>query len=111
MAEKGHLPGLDGRRLFVRSAHSALNTLLQSAGAIVMKQALVILSNKIKKDKIDAHFVVNVHDEFQVEVRRDQAEIVGKLAVESIADAGVLLELNCPLTGDYKIGSSWAQTH
>ena len=111
MAEKGHLPGLDGRRLFVRSTHSALNTLLQSAGAIVMKQALVILSNKIKKDKIDAHFVVNVHDEFQLEVRRDQAEIVGKLAVESIADAGVLLELNCPLTGDYKIGSSWAQTH
>ena len=111
MAEKGHLPGLDGRRLFVRSTHSALNTLLQSAGAIVMKQALVILSNKIKKDKIDAHFVVNVHDEFQLEVRQDQAEIVGKLAVESIADAGVLLELNCPLTGDYKIGSSWAQTH
>jgi DNA polymerase I-like protein with 3'-5' exonuclease and polymerase domains len=111
MAEKGHLPGLDGRRLFVRSTHSALNTLLQSAGAIVMKQALVILSNKIKKDKIDAHFVVNVHDEFQLEVRRDQAEIVSKLAVESIADAGVLLELNCPLTGDYKIGSSWAQTH
>jgi DNA polymerase I-like protein with 3'-5' exonuclease and polymerase domains len=111
MAEKGHLPGLDGRRLFVRSTHSALNTLLQGAGAIVMKQALVILSNKIKKDKIDAHFVVNVHDEFQLEVRRDQVEIVGKLAVESIADAGVLLELNCPLTGDYKIGSSWAQTH
>ena len=111
MAEKGHLPGLDGRRLFVRSTHSALNTLLQGAGAIVMKQALMILSNKIKKDKIDAHFVVNVHDEFQLEVRRDQAEIVGKLAVESIADAGVLLQLNCPLTGDYKIGFNWKDTH
>jgi DNA polymerase I-like protein with 3'-5' exonuclease and polymerase domains len=111
LAEKGYLPGLDGRKLFVRSAHAALNTLLQGAGAIVMKQALVILSKKIQKEKLNAHFVVNVHDEFQLEVQQDQAERVGKLAVESITDAGVLLELNCPLTGDYKIGSSWAQTH
>jgi DNA polymerase I-like protein with 3'-5' exonuclease and polymerase domains len=111
MAEKGHLPGLDGRRLFVRSSHAALNTLLQGAGAIVMKQALVLLSEKIKKQKIEAHFVANVHDEWQIEVKQDQAETVGKLAVEAITDAGALLKLNCPLTGDYKIGSSWKQTH
>jgi DNA polymerase I-like protein with 3'-5' exonuclease and polymerase domains len=111
MAEKGHLPGLDGRRLFVRSTHSALNTLLQGAGAIVMKQALVILSNKIKKDKIDAHFVANVHDEWQIEVLKEDAEAVGRMAVEAIKEAGEELELFCPLTGDYKIGSSWGQTH
>lgn len=111
MAEKGHLPGLDGRRLFVRSTHSALNTLLQGAGAIVMKQALVILSNKIKKDKIDAHFVANVHDEWQIEVLKEDAETVGRMAVEAIKEAGEELELFCPLTGDYKIGFNWKDTH
>jgi DNA polymerase I-like protein with 3'-5' exonuclease and polymerase domains len=108
---KGHIGGLDGRRLHIRSAHSALNTLLQSAGAIVMKKALVILSNKIKKDKIDAHFVANVHDEWQIEVLKKDAEKVGRMAVEAIKEAGEELKLFCPLTGDYKIGSSWGQTH
>ena len=41
-ASKGFLKGLDGRKLYVRSEHAALNTLLQSAGAIVMKQAMLI---------------------------------------------------------------------
>ena len=44
LKKKGTLPGLDGRRLFIRSEHAALNTLLQGAGAIVMKKALVIFN-------------------------------------------------------------------
>jgi DNA polymerase I-like protein with 3'-5' exonuclease and polymerase domains len=62
-AQKGWLPGLDGRKLLVRAEHSALNTLLQGAGAIVMKQALVILDKALRKQKIDYKFVVNCHDE------------------------------------------------
>jgi len=111
MAEKGYLPGLDGRKLFVRSAHSALNTLLQGAGAIVMKQALVLLGDKISKSKIDAHFVANVHDEWQIEVDENYAEETGKLAVNSIIEAGEYFEMRCPLNGEYKIGRSWGDTH
>lgn len=111
LAEKGYLPGLDGRRLQVRSSHAALNTLLQSAGAIVMKQALVLLDGKIKKNKIDAHFVANVHDEWQIEVRKEDAETVGSMAVEAIKEAGEVLQLRCPLTGEYRVGQTWAETH
>jgi DNA polymerase I-like protein with 3'-5' exonuclease and polymerase domains len=111
MAEKGYLPGLDGRKLFVRSAHSALNTLLQGAGAIVMKQAMIILDGKIRKEKLDAHFVVNVHDEWQLEVLEKDAERVGQLAVESLEETTKELDLFCPLTGEYKVGSTWADTH
>ena len=107
--EKGYLKGLDGRKLTVRSEHSALNTLLQSAGAIVMKQALVILDEKIKH--LDAHFVANVHDEWQIEVREDQAEEVGKLGVQSIIEAGEVLKLSCPLDGEHKVGENWSETH
>ena len=111
MAEKGYLPGLDGRKLFVRSAHSALNTLLQGAGAIVMKQAMIILDGKIRKEELDAHFVVNVHDEWQLEVLEKDAERVGRLAVESLEETTKELDLFCPLTGEYKVGSTWADTH
>lgn len=108
---KGSLPSLDGRRLQVRSEHSALNTLLQGAGAVVMKQALVLLNEKLVKGKYDYRFVANVHDEWQIEVREDQAEEVGKLGVQAIEEAGIVLKMRCPLTGEYKTGYTWEQTH
>ena len=108
-AKSKFLKALDGRKLFIRSEHSALNMLLQGAGAIVMKKALVIFNNKLQG--MDANFVVNVHDEFQVEVREDLAETVGNLGVESIIEAGKVLKLNCPLDGEYRIGDNWSETH
>ena len=110
-ARRGHLTGLDGRRLWVRSEHSALNTLLQSAGAIVMKKALVILDEFAKKHGIDYKFVGNIHDEIQSEVASKQAEKFGWLAVECIKAAGISFKLRCPLDGEFKIGNTWAETH
>lgn len=108
---KGVLTGLDGRKLRVRSSHSALNTLLQGAGAIVMKQALVMLDEKIKKYNIPAQFVANVHDEWQVEVDEWFADAVGRLGVQAIKEAGEFFDMKCPLTGEYKVGNNWAETH
>lgn len=110
-SEKGSLPSLDGRRLLVRSEHSALNTLLQGAGAVVMKQALVLLDKKLKSAKIDYKFVANVHDEWQIEVEEARAEEVGKLGIDSIAEAGQVLSMRCPLTGKYNVGNNWKETH
>jgi DNA polymerase I len=107
----GFLTGLDGRHLLVRSEHSALNTLLQGAGAILMKKSLVILNNKLKCGIIDAKFCANVHDEWQVEVSEEDAEQVGKMAVAAIEEAGVALGLRCPTTGEYNVGNNWKETH
>lgn len=111
LSKEGTLPGLDGRRLQVRSEHSALNTLLQGAGAIVMKQALVILNDKLSKLGVDYKFVANVHDEWQIEVEDGYHDIVGKLGVQSIEQAGKKLKMNCPLTGEYRAGLTWKETH
>ena len=108
-AERGYLKGLDKRKLFVRSEHSALNTLLQGAGAVIMKQALVNMQESIKD--LDAHFVANVHDEWQIEVREDLADEVGKLGVAAIEQAGRDFNLKCQLTGEYNVGNNWADTH
>jgi DNA polymerase I-like protein with 3'-5' exonuclease and polymerase domains len=108
---RGYLTGLDGRRLRVRSEHSALNTLLQAAGAIVMKQALVILDDYAKQWNIDYKFIGNIHDEVQSEVATDQAEKYGWLAVECLKAAGTHFNLRCPLDGEFKVGTTWAETH
>ena len=108
---RGYLTGLDGRRLRVRSEHAALNTLLQAAGAIVMKQALVILDDYAKQWKLDYNFIGNIHDEVQSEVVADQAEKYGWLAVECLKAAGVHFNLRCPLDGEFQIGTTWAETH
>ena len=108
---EGTLKGLDGRLLQVRSEHSSLNTLLQAAGAIVMKQALILLEQYAVKWKINYKFVGNIHDEIQTEVQADQADKFGHLAVSCIEAAGLHFNLRCPLTGDYYVGSNWSQTH
>ena len=110
-ASKGYIKGLDGRKLFVRSEHSALNTLLQGGGAIVMKQAMINLKRMIDLNTLDAHFVCNVHDEWQLEVKESVAEFVGQLGVEAIVQAGKDLELFCELDGEYKVGDNWSETH
>ena len=110
-SKKGFLKGLDGRKLSIRSEHAALNTLLQSAGAIVMKEALVILNETIKNLQLDAKFVANVHDEWQIECSEKDAEAVGQAGVDAIVQAGKNLNLNCPLDGDYNIGDAWHETH
>jgi len=110
-ANKGFVPGLDGRKIWVRSEHSALNTLLQGAGAIVMKKALVLLDAKLRKHKVWYGFCANVHDEWQIETKPENAELVGSLAVQSIKEAGEHFKLRCPLSGEYSIGKSWKDTH
>ena len=111
----GELKGLDGRILPIRSSHAALNMLLQSAGAVVMKVALVQLFHKINQLRWqhgrEYAFVANIHDEFQAEVLPDKAEAFGHLAVESITHAGKQLRMNVRLDGEFKIGNNWAETH
>ena len=109
--ERGVLLGLDGRKLLVRSEHSALNTLLQGAGAIAMKKALVLLHKDLTNRKIPFKLVANVHDEWQVEVSEQFADEVGQSGVRAIQNAGLEFRMNCPLTGEYKIGDTWKETH
>jgi len=108
-AETGFLTGLDGRRIRVRSQHAALNTLLQGAGAVVMKQAIVILYDLLAR--VDFKLVAQVHDEWQIECRPEDADFIGKSCVNAMVFAGEVLQLNCPLDGEYRVGNSWADTH
>ena len=52
-----------------------------------------------------------VHDECQFECDPDFADEFGKMAVDCIRKAGDFFEIKLPLTGEYKIGKNWAETH
>ena len=110
-AERGWIAGLDKRTLHIRTVHASLNTLLQGGSAILMKRALVIFDELIKEQGLNAIFVANVHDEWQLEVDKDHGDMVGKLGVDAIKRAGDYYKLRCPLDGEYKVGTSWAETH
>jgi DNA polymerase I-like protein with 3'-5' exonuclease and polymerase domains len=110
-SRRGFLLGLDGRRVAVRSEHAALNTLLQSAGAIVMKKALCLLDEYATAHKLDYKFIGNIHDEIQTEVAEKDAERFGWLATACIEAAGNHYKLNCPLAGEYQTGNDWSETH
>ncbi|MDA7523163.1 DNA polymerase [bacterium] len=109
-AERGFLIGLDKRHIKVRNSFSALNTLLQGAGAVVCKQWLIEFDKAIKDFK-DVQQVLWVHDEIQIECPKDKAEEIGKLAVECIERTGKHFNLRVPLTGQYKSHTNWSGTH
>ena len=113
---KGYLLSLDRHPLPVRSAHSALNTLLQSAGAIVMKKAMVILDANLRylyQPGVDYEWTMVNHDEFQMMTNNETAdtELVGRLCCDSIRAAGEHFKLRCPLSGEFKVGKNWKETH
>ena len=110
-SSKGKLPGLDGRMLNVRSEHSALNTLLQSAGAIIAKQWIVCFTEELKRQGIPYKLVAFVHDEVQIETKPEYGEQVKEIVIKSAERAGTVLKFRCPVSAEGKIGGNWCDTH
>ncbi len=114
-AEQGYMFLLDERLIPLTSKHVALNYLLQSTGAIVMKKALIFLYEGLcQKGWIFGNeyaFVLNVHDEIQAEVKPKYVKEYSKLAVDAIRRAGEYYGFNCPLDGEAKSGNNWRDTH
>ena len=108
LEKQSYLTGLDGRELPCRSAHSALNLLLQSAGAVLMKQALVIFSEDAM---VPYELHGNIHDEVQFSCDPEHADFLGECFVTSLRKAGNTLNFAMPVDGEYKVGNNWAETH
>jgi len=115
-SERGYLIGLDGRKLYTRSSHSALNVLFQGAGSIIMKKSMVLLDDWIKEEGwgLNEYMkLIDQHDESQAEILDDEyiKTKYSELAVRSIREAGEHFNLRCPLDAEAKIGRNWSQTH
>lgn len=115
--DKGYLRGLDGRKLPVRAPHAAVNLLLQSGGAVLCKEWLTIIKADLDALGLkhgwdgDYAFCAWVHDEVQIACKVALAQQIGQLCVDACAKAGINYDYGCPLTGEYKIGTNWKETH
>jgi DNA polymerase I-like protein with 3'-5' exonuclease and polymerase domains len=116
-ADRGFLVALDGRRLPIRSPHSALNLQLQSMAAVVAKTWLTLTNRYcINHDMVhswdgDYALLAFVHDEIQAAVAQDRAEVYKRLCLQAAADAGTLLGLKCPIEAKPQVGQNWAECH
>lgn len=112
------LKGLDGRKLHVRSLHSALNLLLQSAGALICKKWIVRTEERLLKLGLkhgwegDFCYMAWVHDEIQVACRtKEIAEIVVREAQQAMRDTQEFFHFRVQLDTEGKIGRNWADCH
>ena len=111
-----YLKGLDGRPLHVRSIHSALNLLLQSAGALICKKWILLLEENLIALGLDHgkdfQYMAWVHDEVQVACRtKEIAETVVKVAQDSMRQAQDFFGFRVQLDTEGKIGRSWCDCH
>jgi DNA polymerase I-like protein with 3'-5' exonuclease and polymerase domains len=107
----GLLKCIDGGFVRCPSKSACLNYKLQPAGAILMKQALIIANKRLTDEQLDYMFVGNIHDEWQIDSRLDHAHKIGEVCADSIREAGESLRFNVPQAGDFKVGFNWADTH
>ena len=109
--ERGFVKGLDGRIIPIRHSHAALNTLLQSCGAIICKTWYVFICRALEKAKLDARVVAFIHDEVQVVVKKGQEDEAGRVILKCMRDVEGHFKFRCRLDSEYKYGSNWADTH
>lgn len=114
---RGTIAGLDGRRLYVRSDHAALNLRLQSDGALIAKKWLLIIDDLFYEEGwehgIDKDYALCSwsHDESQIAVRDELAERAAELMEAAAPMAGDYFKFKCPVAAEAKIGTNWAITH
>jgi DNA polymerase I-like protein with 3'-5' exonuclease and polymerase domains len=115
IAARGYLIGLDGRPLFCRSDFKGLNVLLQSSGALIMKQVVIELHKKM----YDLGYIYGhdwqqhamVHDEIEVSCRPELTEEIIKIALTCFNNAGEFFGFLCRIDGDARVGHTWMEVH
>ena len=109
--KRGYLIGLDGRRLSIRSEHSALNVLLQSAGALIAKKWVQLVDEEITRQGLDAELIAFVHDEIAIQTKEDPDHVGTDCAVRMAREAGKFYGFTIPIDAEYHVGRTWADVH
>jgi DNA polymerase-1 len=108
--QQGGFVGIDGRIVKPPSEYHMLAGMLQNGEVVLMKKALTIWRRKAIS--IPHKLLAWPHDEWQTELNTlEDAHTLGKIQASSIVEAGEYFNLFCPMGGEYKVGTNWAETH
>ena len=117
--DKGYSTTLFGRRRYIRELKSknfiqknlgkrlAMNTPIQGTAADIIKISMNKVSDRLKKENLNAKLILQIHDELIVETDEKDAERVKKLMVDVMEN---VVKLAVPLKVDVAIGKSWYET-
>lgn len=116
LTERKYLIGLDKRALYCRSSFKGLNVLLQSAGAILMKQVVVTIHDNIERNLglvygKDWEQLLMIHDEVQLTCYSEYTEAIREQAMMAFPQAQDFFDFRCLIEGDSRVGHNWAETH
>ncbi len=113
--DRGWLYGLDKRILYCRSDFKGLNVLLQSSGALIMKQVVINLHQSMEEAGyqygVDWQQQGMIHDEIQVSCKQNLVETLKEHALNAFPAAQQFFGFRCPIQGDAKVGYTWLDTH
>jgi DNA polymerase I len=111
--QRKFLKSIDSRKLYPRSDYSALNLLIQSAGAIICKTWTVntcdLIISKIGFDNWG--LCANVHDEIVIEAHPSVVDIIKECGKEAIKLTKEQLNVKIELDIDTHVGDNWAEVH
>ncbi|MGD9898219.1 MAG: DNA polymerase I [Calditrichaceae bacterium] len=110
MHRRRYLPEIRSTNRQVRefAERTAINTPIQGSAADLIKKAMIDIHEYLKKEKIDARMILQVHDELVFDVANSIADEFGK-KIKSIMENS--LKLSVPIVVDAGIGRNWLEAH
>lgn len=114
--EKGYTTTLFGRRRPIPELKAknkmtkafgervAMNSPIQGTAADVIKAAMINVHRALKESGLDAHLILQVHDELIVEAAVSDAEAAAEILRREMENA---VELSVPLTAEAAMGDNW----
>jgi DNA polymerase-1 len=117
--KKGYVNTIEGRRRAIRGVRenagrqrnlaerTAVNTVIQGSAADLIKLAMIAIHRRLRREKLPARMLLQIHDELIFEVPSDQLSPLARLVTEEMAGVKTL---KVPLKVDLKAGPNWADT-
>lgn len=107
----GRIGLCDGSRVLVPSDHMVIPYLLQGDESRIMKQAMIFVDQLVRKEKLDAIKVGDIHDEWQTDVLDNHTSKFIDCCKDAFPRSGSSFDYRVPIECDAKVGLTWAETH
>ena len=111
LRDSGRIVLCDGTPILVPSDHMVIPYLLQGDESRIMKKASIYLDQEIRRHRIRASKVADIHDEWQFVVANEDVELFVESALRVFPRTGEAFGYRVPIEGSAKVGKSWAETH
>ncbi len=106
MGRRRYLPELKSSNFIQRSfgERVALNTPIQGTAADIIKIAMVRVYQALRREKLDAHLILQVHDELIIEASKADADRAAELLRREMEGAA---DLSVAMLAEVARGESW----